>query len=41
MREYIVFVSRDHYNPVGIVRTLGEEGIRPVRHTMLIILKKV
>lgn len=30
MREYIVFVSRDHYNPVGIVRTLGEEGIRPI-----------
>ena len=30
MREYIVFVSKDHYNPVGIVRTLGEAGIRPV-----------
>ena len=30
MREYIVFVSRDHYNPVGIVRTLGEAGIRPI-----------
>lgn len=30
MREYIVFVSKDHYNPVGIVRTLGEAGIRPI-----------
>lgn len=30
MSEYIVFVSRDHYNPVGIVRTLGEAGIRPI-----------
>lgn len=30
MREYIVFVSKDHYNPVGIVRTLGEAGIKPV-----------
>jgi len=30
MVEYIVFVSKDHYNPLGIVRTLGEAGIRPV-----------
>lgn len=30
MREYIVFVSRDHYNPVGIVRSLGEAGIKPI-----------
>ncbi len=30
MREYIVFVSKDHYNPLGIVRTLGEAGIRPI-----------
>lgn len=30
MREYIVFVSKDHYNPLGIVRTLGEVGIRPI-----------
>lgn len=30
MREYIVFVSKDHYNPLGIVRTLGESGIRPI-----------
>ena len=30
MSEYIVFVSKEHYNPLGIVRTLGEEGIRPV-----------
>ena len=30
MAEYIVFVSKDHYNPVGIVTTLGESGIRPV-----------
>lgn len=30
MREYIVFVSKDHYNPVGIVRTLGEAGIKPI-----------
>ena len=30
MREYIVFVSKEHYNPLGIVRTLGEAGIRPV-----------
>lgn len=30
MREYIVFVGKDHYNPLGIVRTLGEAGIRPV-----------
>ena len=30
MSEYIVFVSKDHYNPLGIVRTLGEAGIRPI-----------
>lgn len=30
MREYIVFVSKEHYNPLGIVRTLGEAGISPV-----------
>ena len=30
MKEYIVFVSKEHYNPLGIVRTLGEAGIRPV-----------
>ena len=30
MREYIVFTKKDHYNDLGIVRTLGEAGIRPV-----------
>lgn len=30
MKEYIVFVSKEHYNPLGIVRTLGEAGISPV-----------
>lgn len=30
MREYIVFVSKEHYNPLGIVRTLGEAGNKPV-----------
>ncbi len=30
MSEYIVFVCKDHYNPLGIVRTLGEAGIKPV-----------
>lgn len=30
MKEYIVFVSKEHYNPLGIIRTLGEAGIRPV-----------
>ena len=30
MREYIVFVSKEHYNPLGIVRTLGESGISPI-----------
>ena len=30
MREYIVLVTKEHYNPLGIVRTLGEAGIRPV-----------
>lgn len=27
--EYIIF-GQEHYNPLGIVRSLGEEGIRPV-----------
>ena len=30
MRKYIVFVSKDHYNPLGIVRTLGEANIKPI-----------
>lgn len=30
MSEYIVFVSKEHYNPLGIVRTLGEAGIHPI-----------
>lgn len=30
MKEYIIFVSKDHYNPLGIARTLGESGICPV-----------
>lgn len=30
MSKYIVFVSKEHYNPLGIVRTLGEAGISPV-----------
>lgn len=30
MIEYIVFVSKEHYNPLGIVRTLGEAGKKPV-----------
>lgn len=30
MREYIVLVTKEHYNPLGIVRTLGEAGIRPI-----------
>ena len=30
MNEYIVFVSKEHYNPLGIVRTLGEAGIHPI-----------
>ena len=30
MPNYIVFVSKDHYNPLGIVRTLGEAGINPI-----------
>ena len=30
MKEHIVFVSKEHYNPLGIVRTLGEAGIKPV-----------
>lgn len=30
MKEYIVFVTKEHYNPLGIVRTLGEVGISPI-----------
>ena len=30
MRNYIVFVSKEHYNPLGIVRALGESGIKPI-----------
>ena len=30
MSKYIVFVSKEHYNPLGIVRTLGEAGIMPI-----------
>ena len=30
MKEYIVFVTKEHYNPLGIVRTLGEVGICPI-----------
>lgn len=30
MREYIVLVTKEHYNPLGIVRTLGEAGISPI-----------
>ncbi len=30
MSEYIVFVCKDHYNPLGIVRTLGEVRIKPI-----------
>lgn len=30
MREYIVLVTKEHYNPLGIVRTLGEAGIKPI-----------
>lgn len=30
MRKYIIFVSKDHYNPLGIARTLGEAGINPI-----------
>ena len=30
MSEYIVFVTKEHYNPLGIVRTLGEAGIHPI-----------
>lgn len=30
MRRYIVFVGRDHYTSLGVVRTLGECGIRPI-----------
>jgi len=37
MRRYIVFVSKDHYNPLGIVRTLGEAGITP---TVVVVKSK-
>ena len=30
MREYIVLCNHDHYNHCGIVRTLGEAGIKPI-----------
>ena len=30
MSEYIVFVAKEHYNPLGIIRTLGESGINPI-----------
>ena len=30
MREYIVLANHDHYNHLGIVRALGEAGIRPI-----------
>ena len=30
MKEYIVLVTKEHYNPLGIVRTLGEAGIAPI-----------
>ncbi len=30
MSKYIIFVSKDHYNPLGIARTLGEAGINPI-----------
>ena len=30
MKEYIVLVTKEHYNPLGIVRTLGEAGIHPI-----------
>ena len=30
MSEYIVFTNREHYNDLGIVRSLGESGIRSI-----------
>ena len=27
MREYIVFTNHEHYNDLGMVRSLGEVGI--------------
>lgn len=30
MKEYIVFSGREHYNSLGIVRTLGEAGVKPI-----------
>lgn len=30
MKNYIVLVTKEHYNPLGIVRTLGEAGISPI-----------
>lgn len=34
MREYIVLAKKDHYNHLGIVRTLGEAGISPILVTV-------
>lgn len=34
MSEYIVLVGREHYNPLGIIRTLGEAGLRPILVTV-------
>lgn len=34
MRRYIILCCRDHYNILGIVRTLGEAGINPVLVTV-------
>lgn len=28
-RHPFVILGQEHYNPLGIVRTLGENGIRP------------
>lgn len=30
MKQYIVFSGREHYNSLGIIRTLGEAGLLPV-----------
>lgn len=27
--KFIVF-SEEHYNPLGVIRSLGEEGIKPI-----------
>lgn len=29
VHQFIIFCS-DHYNPLGVIRSLGEEGIRPI-----------